>query len=244
MSRAQSGWAVVLCLLAVVPASVADEPWTDLTHLQAWQEPTRSWALAGSVQKDAGNHRRLTFVPGQGILVNGKKGEAADLVSKDKYGDVQVHLEFLIPEQSNSGVKLHGHYEIQICDSHGKKTVDGSDCGGIYPRAELRPVYHHIDKGIAPRSNAARAAGAWQSLDITFQAPRFDRAGKKTANARFIKVILNGQVIHDNVEVATPTGHAWHNKEMAAGPLLLQGDHGPVAFRNVRVRPWKGARAD
>jgi hypothetical protein len=102
----------------------------------------------------------------------------------------------------------------------------------------MQPRYHHIDDGVAPRSNAARRSGEWQTLDIVFQAPRFDKQGKKTANARFVKVVLNGQVIHEDVEVECPTGNAWRlSKEVASGPLLLQGDHGPVAFRNVRVRP-------
>ena len=146
------------------------------------------------------------------------------------------HVEFLIPKGSNSGVKLQGLYEIQIRDSWGVKAPKGSDCGGIYPRAELKPKYHYLDKGVPPRLNACKKPGEWQTLDIRFQAPRFDADGKKTANARFLKVVLNGQVIHDNVEVPTPTGHAWHTQESATGPLLLQGDHGPVAFRNVRVR--------
>jgi 3-keto-disaccharide hydrolase len=108
--------------------------------------------------------------------------------------------------------------------------------GGIYPRAEMLPRYHHIDEGIPPRTNAAKKAGEWQTLDIVFRAPRFDGEGKKIKNARFDKVVLNGQAIHEGVEVKTPTGHAWKQKEVPRGPLLLQGDHGPVAFRNVRVR--------
>jgi len=128
-----------------------------------------------------------------------------------------VHVEFLIAKRSNSGVKLHGHYEIQIADSHGVKEPTADDCGGVYPRAEQKPKYHHIDKGIPPKTNAARAAGEWQTLDIIFLAPRFDSAGKKTANARLVKVVLNGQVIHENVELLTPTGHAWKNPEMAKG---------------------------
>jgi hypothetical protein len=70
--------------------------------------------------------------------------------------------------------------------------------------------------------------------------PRFDAAGKKTANARFVKVVLNGQGIHENVEVPYPTGAAWHDKESPTGPLLLQGDHRPVACRNIRVQPYGG----
>ena len=81
------------------------------------------------------------------------------------------------------------------------------------------------------------APGEWQTLDVIFRAPRFDSDGKKTRSARFDKVVLNGQIIHEDVEVKTPTGHAWRLKEVARGPILLQGDHGPVAFRNIRVKP-------
>ena len=91
---------------------------------------------------------------------------------------------------------------------------------------------------IPPQANAARRPGEWQTLDVIFQTPRFDEQGKKTANARFVKVVLNDQLIHENVDVKTPTGHVWRDKEFAAGPLLLQADHGPVAFRNIRVRPY------
>src|SRR4029079_14875977 len=96
-----------------------------------------------------------------------------------------------------------------------------------------------IDKGIPPKVNACLPPGEWQTLDIIFVAPRFDAEDKKTANAKFVKVVLNGKVIHENVDMEYPTGHAWRNKEVASGPLLLQGDHGAVAFRNVRVRPYQ-----
>jgi hypothetical protein len=85
--------------------------------------------------------------------------------------------------------------------------------------------------------NAARAAGQWQTLGLDFKAPRFDQSGKKQANARFEKVVLNGQVVQENLELKAPTGHAWRLPEVRRGPLLLQADHGPAAFRNIRVRP-------
>jgi hypothetical protein len=72
---------------------------------------------------------------------------------------------------------------------------------------------------------------------VTFLAPRFDPSGQKVGNARFVKVILNEQVIHEDVEAATPTGSAWVKKETPTGPFLIQADHGPIAVRNVRVRP-------
>jgi predicted nucleic acid-binding protein len=214
--------------------------WTDLSGgkgLDAWKGPTGAWLVASDAELNPDNPRLLRGKPGTGVLVNGARGQAPDLVSKQAFGDAEVHVEFLIPRRSNSGVKLMGLYEIQIYDSWGVKTPTAGDCGGIYPRAELKPVYHHIDKGIPPRVNAAKPPGEWQTLGITFRAPRFDGKGKKTANARFVRVVLNGRVVHEGVEVPTPTGHAWHDPEPAAGPLLLQGDHGPVAFRNVRVRP-------
>ena len=108
------------------------------------------------------------------------------------------------------------------------------------PRAEREPHYHHIDQGIAPSVNAAKPAGEWQTLEIEFIAPRFDASGKKISNAKFARVVLNKRLIHENVEVAAPTGAAWRLvKEVPRGPLLLQGDHGPVAFRNIQVRPHK-----
>src|SRR5439155_25825632 len=102
--------------------------------------------------------------------------------------------------------------------------------------AEMLPRYHHIDDGVPPRVNAAKPAGEWQTLDVTFRAPRLDATGKKVKNARFDKVVLNGQEIHRDVELRTPTGSVWRLKEVARGPILLQGTHGPVAFRNITVK--------
>jgi hypothetical protein len=232
------GWNV---LLLVAVSAAGDGGWTDLTPLDAWKRPTGDWVVGREAALDAGNPRKLVARPGQGVLVTGPSGKARDLVSKEKFGDVEVHVEFLISKGSNSGVKFEGMYEIQIKDTYGARKLSGDSCGGIYPRAELEPRYHHLDEGIAPRVNAARPAGEWQTLDAIFLAPRFDAAGKKVQSARVVRAVLNGRVIHDNVELKTPTGHAWRNKEVPEGPLLLQGDHGPVAFRNVRVRPYRNA---
>jgi hypothetical protein len=232
--------ALLLVLAALAPLGAEDQGWINLLGgkgLEAWKGKTDGWVVAGNAEMNPDNPRLLIDKPGKGVLINGSRGRAPNLLSKQDFGDVEVHVEFLVPKGSNSGVKLMVLYEIQIYDSWGVKEPTGSDCGGIYPRAELTPKYHHIDKGVPPRVNASRPPGEWQTLDIAFRAPRFDAQGKKTASARFLKVVLNDQVVHDDVEVSTPTGHAWHKPEVAAGPLLLQGDHGLVAFRNVRVRP-------
>jgi hypothetical protein len=241
---------VGLCLMGVplwgsVPSDVraAEEGWMDLTGSQtfdAWRPPVGAWAVVGEVHLDPSNPKRLAAEPGIGIVYNGPAGRANNLITKEQFADVEAHVEFLIPKGSNSGVKFEGVYEIQIFDSWGKTDLTGSDCGGIYPRADLLPRYHYLDEGHPPRVNAARSAGEWQTLDVIFRAPRFDASGKKVADARFDKVVLNGQVIHEDVAAATPTGNAWVRKETPRGPLLLQADHGPVAFRNVRIRPLAG----
>ena len=234
-----------LLLLGVVaaaplPALASDREWTELIdegNFSAWKGPTGQWFVAGNAIIDPDNIKRLKGEAGTGVIINGPTGRTNNLVTKAEYGDVEVHLEFLVPKGSNSGIKLQGVYEIQIFDSWGAKTPPkGSDSGGIYPRAELKPKYHHIDNGYAPLTNASLPPGEWQTLDLIFQAPRFDAEGKKVANARFVKVTLNGKVAHDNVEVPTPTGNNWTRKETPKGPILLQADHGPVAFRNIRVR--------
>jgi hypothetical protein len=234
---------VPLALLAAHAAEPTEKPWKDLigdNGLSAWKAKG-GWQVVGDVTLDPANAKRLSPKPGKGVIWNGPNGSSPDLVSNEAFGDAELHAEFLIPKKSNSGVKFQTHYEVQILDSYGVEKPTGSDCGGIYPRAELAPKYHYLDKGTPPRVNAAKPAGEWQTLDVIFQSPRIDADGKKTANARFVKVVLNGTVIHEGVDQATPTGHAWTKKETPNGPLLLQGDHGPVAFRNIRVRPYEPA---
>lgn len=235
----------ILCSIVFLSSvSVASgqtkDGWVDLmSDLAAWKTPHGEWQQIADVGLDPANPKKLLAKDGKGVWYNGPKGRTANLFSKQKFADIELHVEFNIPKGSNSGIKFHGHYEIQILDSFGKKEVSGEDCGGIYPRAELKPRYTHIDKGIAPKVNACKAPGEWQTLDITFLAPRFDKDGKKIKNAMIAKAVLNGQVIHDKQELLTPTGDRWKNAEMVEGPLMVQADHGPVAFRNFRVREIK-----
>jgi hypothetical protein len=235
--------AIFLCnVILTGPLSAAPPAtWKSLSSdhsFDAWREDHRGWKIAGDVALNPADPSRLVNKPGNGVLVS--DGDASNLESRDDYQDVDLRLEFMIPKHSNAGVKLEGRYEIQILDTYGinVKELTGDSCGGIYPRAEEKPDYHHIDRGVPPRVNAARPTGEWQSLEIEFVAPRFDTAGKKSSNAEFVRVVLNGKVIHENVAVSAPTGAAWRLvKEVPRGPLLLQGDHGRVAFRNIQVRP-------
>jgi hypothetical protein len=235
-----SRWsALAIAFLFVVGECQGADGWVDLLDpagFEKWRAPTGSWMVAGDARPDSTVPNLIVAEPGTGVIVNGKTGKTANLLSKEEFGDVEAQFEFLIPKGSNSGVKFEGLYEIQIIDSFGKTKLSGSDCGGIYPKAEMLPKYHHTDEGIAPSSNASKRFGEWQTLEVVFRAPRFDSGGQKVKSAVFEKVVLNGQLIHSQVEQKTPTGHYWRMKEVAKGPLMIQADHGPVAFRKIRVK--------
>ncbi len=180
----------------------------------------------------------VTFQPGQGILLNMNDDTKKDnLVSLFEHGDIELEFEVMLPKGSNSGVYLQGRYEIQLRDSWGVKHPAFSDIGGIYRNWEKDDGKIYMGK--APLSNPAKAPGLWQKFSISFRAPRFNNAGQKIANARFVSVKLNGIKIHDNVEVPLPTGGPIEDNEKATGPLLIQGDHGPVALRNISYRLMK-----
>lgn len=202
----------------------------DLSNLRA---PTGNWQAAGEVRLDPSDARRFVASPGTGVIFNGPEGKTVDVLTTAEYADLRVHYEFCVPKGSNSGVYFMGRYEVQIFDSFGVADPKSSDCGGIYERWENGRGF----EGKAPRVNASKAPGEWQSFDVVFRAPRFDASGRKVENARFKRVALNGTVIHEDVEVTGPTRSAHFSDEQPAGPLMAQGDHGPVAFRNVRITP-------
>lgn len=183
------------------------------------------WEIVGGVKLQEGMPARLAAEPGTGVLLNGGDGRGGDLLTAVQHGDCELHIEFNVPKGSNSGVYFQGQYEVQILDSYGKedKALTYQDCGGVYNTAP-------------PRTNASRAPGEWQTFDVVFRAPRFDASGKKVENARFVKVVHNGTVIHENVEVKGPTTASLGGAETPRGPLMIQGDHGPVAFRNLQLK--------
>lgn len=237
---------VFACFLA--SAAVRADGWIDLLAgdpAAVFQKVDPQWHAAKAVSLDPANPRKLVAEEGTGLFTNAPKGTAKDLYTRRAFGDVAVEIEFLIPQKSNSGVKMMGLYEIQITDSYGKAKLTGSDCGGIYPRAELLPKYRHLDEGIAPRTNACGKPGEWQKLEIAFRAARHEGEGaarRKVANARYDRVVLNGQVVHENLEVTSPTGHNWSGAEPAKGPLMLQLDHGPIAVRRFVAKDLAPAK--
>lgn len=183
------------------------------------------WTL-GKAALSPDNPKKLVALEGEGDMINlaDHHKDSLDLHSKSLYGDVHIELEVMVPQGSNSGIYVHGEYEIQVLDSFGRETMGPGDMGAIYGAAP-------------PPVNASKAPGEWQNYIIQFKAPRFNAHAQKVANARFLLVELNGQVLHQELELKglTPGGVAGH--ENVLGSLMFQGDHGPVAYRKIRLRP-------
>ncbi len=231
----------ILCLLLVADSrSSQSTNRVSLTgeDLSAWRGDTGQWKVVDDTFLNQDNQRLLSSKPGMWIILNGPTGRTSHLISKAEFGDIRAHIEFMIPKRSNSGVYFAGRYEIQIYDSYGveKAEYPGIECGGIYERWDQSRTPKGYE-GHSPRVNASREPGQWQSYDVVFRAPRFDDSGNKIANARFEKVIHNDVVIHEDVILTGPTRASIYNDEKPTGPLMLQGDHGPVAYRNIWIEP-------
>ena len=214
-----------------------------MDQLDFWEPGGDNWQIVGGVVSDFQVEWNLVTQAGRGVLVNlvpdeGKRdvpGMGSHLVSKMSHGDLELELEVLVPKGSNSGIYFQSRYELQIRDTQGDEDLSPDDMGGIYYRSGEDGV--NVE-GQAPLINAARLAGLWQKLRVMFRAPRFDASGKKVRDAEFEYVYLNGALIHEHVKVSGPTVEASSLEEVALAPLRIQGDHGPVAFRNMKYKAF------
>jgi hypothetical protein len=143
-----------------------------------------------------------------GILRSPKSG--SNIATDRKFTDFKLHIEFRYPKGSNSGVYLRGRYEVQIEDSKGMEPLNN----------QLSAVYGFI----APSEMMAKDAGEWQSYDITLV-------------GRMVTVALNGKTVICNREIPGITGGALDSDEGEPGPIYLQGDHGPIEYRNIQITP-------
>ncbi len=198
-------------------------------NLDDWAANTGSgqaheW-VAGRAKISSSDPKKLESVDGTGEMVNmtPEHGASQDIYSNAKFGDCRIELEVMVPQGSNSGIYVMGEYEIQVLDSYGRDKMGNGDMGAIYG-------------GFAPPVNASKKPGQWQQYVIEWRAPRFDADGRKTQNAEFLKVELNGQVLHRNLVMPQQTPGGLTGREASTGPLMFQGNHGPVAYRNIIVK--------
>ena len=156
--------------------------------------------------------------------------------TKDAYGDCQLHVEWSAPnppigtdqDRGNSGVFLHGLYEIQVLDSYNNVTYADGEAAAVYGQ-------------YPPLVNAARPPGDWQTYDIIFHGPRFDADGKLLRKAT-VTVFFNGVLVQDHVELTGPTEHHQrppYKPTPEKLPLSLQDHNHPVRYRNLWIRELK-----
>ncbi|MDZ7694112.1 MAG: family 16 glycoside hydrolase [Balneolaceae bacterium] len=212
----------------------------DLSNLESFQSVSGNWQVAGGVESDRQIEHDLQAREGTGVLVNIPTDENNDhLFTSWEHGDLELELDFLMPNGSNSGIYMMGRYEVQLLDSWGVQELQFSDVGGIYQRwDDSQPEGQKGYEGHPPLMNAARAPGLWQHYKILFSGPEFDEQGNKVQNARFEEVWLNGALVQENVEITGPTRAAPFTDEQPTGPLMIQGDHGPVAVRNIEYKRY------
>ena len=200
----------------------------------------QNWSIVGQVHSDFTQELHMETKEGTGILINRPTAEnRAHIFSRFEHGDIELDLEFMIPKGSNSGIYFQSRYEIQLFDSWGKEKLTSKDCGSIYERwDDQKPEKEKGFEGHAPKKNVNKAPGLWQHLHIKFKAPKFDSLGNKITDAIFEEVSHNGILIHKKIEVTGPTraAHILDQSELPKAALMLQGDHGPVAFKNIKYK--------
>lgn len=207
---------------AVVAPGVGDAPPSDAIvlfngrDLSAWQHA---------------DGRDAEWVVADGAMT--VKPKAGDIQTRQRFGDVQLHLEWRTPAEvesedqgrGNSGVFLQGLYEVQVLDSFNNRTYSNGQAASLYKQ--------HI-----PLVNASRGPGQWQSYDIVFKAPRFNDGGE-LVSAAFVTVFHNGVLVQNHVELKGPTiykGYPEYEAHDGRLPLMLQDHSNPVSFRNIWVR--------
>ncbi|MGY3055418.1 hypothetical protein ACVWYG_003634 [Pedobacter sp. UYEF25] len=233
--------AIVISMVLLSEIGFSQTKQISLENFSAFKNSNKNWAIVGGVIADLAKDDLIKSTKGTGILLcsSNEKSHGADLFTNEEFGNAVVELDYMMAKGGNSGIYLQGNYEIQLEDSWGYRNPTAANNGGIYGRWDAsRPKGDEVVGGFAPRQNVSKAPGLWQHIKIVFQAATFDGTGSKTANAKILQVVLNGVIIHENIELVGPT-RGNNGKEVAMAPLRLQGDHGSVAFRNISIAPFQ-----
>lgn len=183
-------------------------PWLHRTTAPVWGKPIK--LFSGTDLKGWHTNGENQWEASAGVLKSARSG--SNLLSDQKFTDFKLHIEFRCPPGSNSGVYLRGRYEVQIMDSKGQQ-----------PKKDIMGAIYGF---LTPSEMAAKAAGEWQTYDITLI-------------GRMVTIVANGKTIICNQEIPGITGGAIDSNEGEAGPLMIQGDHGPIEYRNIILTPAK-----
>jgi len=223
------------------PPYLLEEGWIPLINgvdMKGWkyldEQKAGSWTAAKGVFWDqVAEPKSLKAVSGDGDrLVNLPfEGGAGNIISTETVGNMELYVEFMIPEGSDAGVYVHGLYELQIWDSYGiEPRLQASKTGTL-------TYYNNRQDAVFPLLRAEKPHGQWNAFHIWFQAPKFDTSGEKIENAKFLRVLLNGELIHENQERIEGAHACPEIPEATKNPVvMLQGGYGPVAFRNIYVK--------
>jgi hypothetical protein len=171
-------------------------------------------------------------------------------LTEARYGDCRIEIEVMVPKRSNSGIYVMGKHEVQVLDGLNERTAPKSNMGAIYGvrgpsyfpaqwltcdwRDKEWLAWQKSDEYAKCVAKVLKQPGEWQKFVIEFQLGKSDPTTKQTTPARFVRVELNGVLIHDNFEM--------ERGARSPGPLYLQGNHGPVAYRNIKITPLGGGK--
>jgi len=219
------------------PEPVIIIPGTESSQAQPGRPPSDAIVLFNG--KDLSNWEEVKGGPAKWTVGKGYFAtvpQTGDIQTKGTYGDCQLHVEWSTPDpphgkdqdRGNSGVFLHGLYEIQVLDSYDNVTYADGEAAAVYGQ-------------YPPLVNAARKPGVWQMYDIVFHEARFDGNGNLTKRAN-VTVFYNGVLVQDHVEMTGPTANHQRPPYKAVPeklPLRLQDHHHPVRYRNIWLRELK-----
>jgi len=183
-------------------------PWLTEKKKIVWKKPVHLFNGKDLTGWDMDGKKKQWIVK-DGELISPESG--SNIITREKFRDFKLHIEFKLQPKSNSGIYLRGRYEVQVVDNPADAHPDSHLFGGIYGF-------------LVPSENVALGPDQWQSFDITLI-------------GRMVTVVANGKTIISNQEIPGITGGALDSKEGEPGPIYLQGDHGPVSYRNIVLTP-------
>lgn len=206
----------------------SDQGWLRLTYgdpFQLWKHD--GWTLV-DVDLDANDPKKLATREGVNALVSPAAAPTPTFAGKLPFGDTRLRFEFMLPQDGRATLRLMDRYDLLLAATPDERATTLASCGALMPSPGF--------DGRAPINPCFRAPGQWHQMDLTFRAPRFDAAGKKTSNARIVRATVDDVLLHDEAEFPGPSAGA-PSDEVAEAPFAFRVLDGQLAIGNVRAKP-------